>query len=243
MSTELKACVDPTDSELEALYNELSEWRDVYLSEQVTSMPKLKNGNVYGKNALVLIYLYKNSGVAVHKTTLTNFMKKHFPEINDVQQARHLAAQNGWPILSGTRGDVSSTGVKLSEGEYLIETLDTPYSRSSHRITKLKANSFDELKKEYNNACATCKSKEGQFHSDYTSAIVKLQQGHMDPDLPLVLENCIPQCQFCNRSYQNKYKFDKTGMVKSPARFKVVEELSEEQQKLAYEYLKKKFNP
>lgn len=43
--------------------------------------------------------------------------------------------------------------------------------------------------------------------------IVVLQQGHMDPRKPLTLDNTIPQCQYCNQTYQEDFMFNEYGRV------------------------------
>ncbi|MGB9852922.1 MAG: hypothetical protein ACPLPX_08695 [Candidatus Kapaibacteriota bacterium] len=81
-----------------------------------------KKGN-YTKDASVLVYLarqYPNTR-KVSKTELTDFIRKFYPDTNDVQQARHLAAQKGWNISSGTR---SNGKFDLKSGEYKLETLE-----------------------------------------------------------------------------------------------------------------------
>ena len=69
-------------------------------------LPNLYSGRKFTKNALVLVYLsigYPKTKV-ISKTELTAFIRKFYPEVNDVQQARHLGAQDGWWIVAGGKG-------------------------------------------------------------------------------------------------------------------------------------------
>ena len=90
-------------------------------------LPKLKQGTNYTKDVLVLVYLaqgYPNTRV-ISESELTKFMKNYYPDTNDVQQARHLAAQKGWYILSGTRNDNSS--IEIQAGSYKLDSLTKFY--------------------------------------------------------------------------------------------------------------------
>jgi len=40
-----------------------------------------------------------------------------------------------------------------------------------------------------------------------------LEQGHMDPNLPLGPGNVIPQCQVCNKPYRDNVVFTSEGYV------------------------------
>ena len=67
---------------------------DAYLNEY------LKKKGKYTKDALTLVYLaqgYPDTKV-ISKKELTEFIQKFYPDVLDVQQARHLGAQKGWFI-------------------------------------------------------------------------------------------------------------------------------------------------
>ena len=87
------------------LYQEISSEYNQNLKKCNVIMPNLYKGVKYTISALVLIYLYDHIGQIVSKQELTDFLRSMGYEINDMQQARHLAQQSGWYILSGTRGD------------------------------------------------------------------------------------------------------------------------------------------
>lgn len=203
------------EDKIKKLYNEIQKKHKKYLSKYNVKMPKLYSNKKFTINALVLIYLYDHINCIVSKQELTDFLRTMGFDINDVQQARHLAQQSGWYILSGTRGDYECKSLGIKAGEYMLKTIDEPYPsyKKLKRTESLNASSWDELKKIYNYRCATCGSKEGEPNFLYPASITTLQQGHKNPSLPLTLENTIPQCPFCNRASRNYFVFDNKGRV------------------------------
>lgn len=202
-------------TEIEKLYNIiLNEYKN-NLEKYNVKMPKLYSNNNYTLNALVLIYLFFKEGKIVSKQELTDYLRSMGFDINDVQQARHLAQQSGWYILSGTRGDNECKSLGIKSGEYMLKTVKEPYPsyKNLKRTMTLNAGSWDELKKMYNYRCATCGSKEGEPNFLYPASNTTLQQGHKDPGRPLTIDNTIPQCPFCNRASRNYFVFDNKGRV------------------------------
>lgn len=196
-------------------YTEIEISWEKYLKEYDVKLPSLTVRNSYSLNALVLIYLYINLGKVISKQELTNFLESMGYKCNDVQQARHLAQQYGWYILSGTRGDLECKKYNINAGEYMLKTIQEPYPsyKNMKRAESLNASSWEELKRMYDYRCATCGSKEGEFNFLYPASKTRLQQGHKDPSLPLSLDNTIPQCDFCNRASRNYFVFDNKGRV------------------------------
>ena len=204
-------------NEIQHYYNELQRvHKENSLEiEFGIKLPKLFNKNgTYVKNALCLVLLYSRFQSPVTKNDLTSFIQVFFPNINDVQQARHLGAQEGWYVLSGTRGDRKGN---LNSGEYMLYSVSEPYPDYTigRRINSLTVESWDELKNIYHNRCVTCGSEEGKQHLINSETITQLQQGHMDPQRPIDLENIIPQCDWCNRAYRSYFCFDNKGRVSS----------------------------
>ena len=115
--------------EIIAIYKVLKQYHDKYLKAKGVELPNLKIGDKFTKDALVLVYLtqnYPNTSV-VTKNELTKFVRHYYSDTTDVQQARHLAAQKGWYILSGTRKDNNSLGLK--SGEYKLISLENNYPK------------------------------------------------------------------------------------------------------------------
>jgi len=226
--------------EIEKIYEMIKCYHEKHLQKEGVQLPKLYNRGKFSKEALVLVYLaqfYPNTKV-VTKQELTEFIRKFYPNTNDVQQGRHLAAQKGWYIASGTRGN----GIlELNQGEYKLITLEKPYPNFVRAKRKTVNFEWEEIKKKYGYRCATCGSKENEYHLHWKSAITKLQKAHRDPRKSMTPENIIPQCQFCNRAYRNFWVFDKKGRVRNIANPKIILKADIEIQKAVYELLRKKF--
>ena len=69
---------------------------------------------------------------------------------------------------------------------------------------------------------------------------VKLQQGHQDPfEDGNDINNIIPQCNFCNRTYKNNFVFDKKGRVIAVANIEPVKKARISVQKRIKDWLNK----
>ncbi len=228
--------------EIETTYELIENYYERYLKKYGVKLPKLRDkNNNFTKDALVLCYLarfYPNT-VVVTKNELTNFIRKFYPDVNDVQQARHLGAQKGWFISSGGRDNVHVKKV----GEYRLISLEKPYPNFKfHRNYKITTNQWEEILKLYNYRCATCGSKDGEKHLHWNNTITKLQKSHKDPRFPLEGDNIIPQCQKCNRAYRNFWIFDEKGRVRGIANPSVILKCDENMQFQIYQILKNKFD-
>ncbi len=228
-----------TDKEIEELYQLVKKFHEEYLKKHGVRLPKLKDvkGN-YVKDALVLVYLargYPNT-FSVMKGELTEFIRKFYPKTNDVQQARHLSMQKGWYIVAGGRDNVHVN----KSGEYRLITLQEPYPHfKGHRIEK--TGSWEEIKKQYGNRCATCGSKESKKNLHYPNTITKLQKAHIDSSKPLIEGNIIPQCQKCNRAYRDFWIFDERGRVRGIAKPTIIKKCNEQVKKGIYKILYNEF--
>ena len=228
-----------TESEIEKSYVQLARYHKTHLEKYGVKLPNLKRGNSYTIDALTLIYLFQGYPKTrqVSKKELTQFIRLYYPDTNDVQQARHLAAQKGWYIGSGQR----KNGIRdLKAGEYQLVTLEKPFPNfTGHRGTD--SEDFEDIKKQYNYRCATCGSKEGEANYHWISRTTALQKGHMNPLKPLTAGNIIPQCDSCNRGDQRKWIYDEKGRVRGIADPKVVMRSDESIQIQIYKLLYKKF--
>lgn len=193
-----------------------------YLSSKGVKFPaKLKDKNgQYQKGALAIIFLaqgYPNTR-PITKTDLSSFLKDMGCPSNDPQQPRHFAQTNGLDVRCRTEGDQAPTGQQWPEDRaylYWLASLQAPRSNwaKQKRNMNISPATFDDLKQKYNFLCATCGGKEGETHR-IDGSIVVLQAGHMDPAKSLsCLNNCIPQCSWCNRAYRDYFSFDENGRV------------------------------
>ena len=224
-----------TDKEIEEVYQIIKDYHEKYLKKHGVKLPKLKDADgEYTRNALVLIYLarFYPSTVLVTKQDLTAFIRKFYPETNDVQQARHLGAQSGWYISAGGRDNVHVN----KSGEYRLITLERPYPNfKGHRIES--SGNWEKIKQQYGNRCTTCGSEEGKRNLHWSDTITKLQQAHIDPFKPLVEGNIIPQCQKCNRAYRDFWVFDERGRVRGIAKPAVIKKCNEKVKSGIYKIL------
>jgi len=201
-----------SNSKIKDIYGMICNYHKKYLNQYGVKLPKLTDAQGhYTKDALVLIYLaqgYPNTR-KVSKRELTQFIRKYYPDVNDVQQARHLGAQKGWFIAAGGR---DNKDVVLARGEYKIISLEKPYPAfHGHRVEETE--DWEWLKKQYGYRCATCGSKEGQHNIHWPNTITRLQKAHIDPTKPLSPGNIIPQCEKCNRADRNNWVYDERGRV------------------------------
>lgn len=222
-------------------YNLIKNYHQKYLKKFSVILPKLfDNHKKFTKNGLVLIYLslgYPKTK-AVSKTELTQFIRQFYPNVNDVQQARHLGAQAGWWIVAGGRDNIV---VEIKNGFYQLYSLEEPYPsfKKGHRISGIK--DWQKIKEAYGLRCATCGSRDGEPHLHWSATKTKLQKSHMDPNKPLIAGNIIPQCQKCNRGDRNRWVYDEKGRVIKLAKPSFVKNFDKDIQWKIYQILYKEF--
>lgn len=208
--------------EIKVQYALVRDFHEKFLRRFGVKLPKLHDAQEdFTKDALVLIYLslgYPKTK-PVSKTELTHFVRSFYPDTPDVQQARHLGAQAGWYIVAGGRDNIV---VSLKRGWYQLYTLEKPYPAftQGHRVAE--TGDFSKLKRQYGFRCATCGSEEGKPHLHWPATKTKLQKAHMNPILPLVAGNLLPQCQKCNRADRNRWVYDAKGRVVKVANPKII---------------------
>lgn len=234
----------PSDAEIQQTYDLLADYHGKHLNELGVKLPQLRKSNGdYVLSALTLVYLARGypDVKTVSKSELTQFMRQYVPEINDVQQARHLAAQGGWYILSGTRKD--GQDMNVLPGEYRLISLEKAYPgfNSQRRVDLSSPDFWEQLKAAYGYRCACCGSKEGEPNFNWPDTTTVLQKGHMDPSKALGPGNLIPQCVKCNQPARDFWVFDDKGRVVAVANPQVIDRSSESIQFRIYEKLYRKY--
>lgn len=228
-----------SDDEIENTYEMIRTCWNKHLKQHGIRMPRLRGTRGLTKDALILIYLaqgYPKTG-KVSKGQLTEFIRSFYPEVNDVQQARHLGAQKGWFIAAGGRGNKDAY---LERGEYQLITLEKPYPAfHGHRVEQ--AEDWEGLKAEYGYRCVTCGSEEGKPNIHYPNTGTRLQKAHMDPNKPLASGNIIPQCEKCNRADRNNWVYDERGRVIKLANPTVIKRSDKEVRWKVYRILYQEF--
>jgi len=230
-----------SDNDIEEIYKLIKDLHNKHLEKCGVKLPRLTNSNGYTKDALILVYLAQDypDTKKVSKEELTQFIRQYYPNVTDVQQARHLGAQKGWYIDAGGRGN--GDVVTLSRGDYQLISLEQPYpSFHGHRIDETE--NWEELKKQYGYRCATCGSKEGEPNFHWPNTITKLQKSHINPNEPLAPGNIIPQCEKCNRTYRNDWIYDEKGRVIKLANPNVIKRSDKEVRRKVYKILYREFN-
>lgn len=229
------------EKEVKEQFNLIKSYHEKYLKKFGVKMPSLNNKEgQFTMNALVLVYLsfgYPKTKI-VSKTELTKFIRNFYPEVNDVQQARHLGAQDGWWIVAGGRDNIIA---EVKKGSYQLYTLEQPYPsfKKGHRI--IDTGNWGKLKAQYGFRCATCGSREGEPHLHWSGTKTVIQKAHKDPNKPLIVGNIIPQCQKCNRADRNRWIYDDKGRVIKLADANFVHNFDLDIQKKLYKILFNKF--
>lgn len=229
-----------SDEEIKKIYDMICRYYERYLKQYGVKLSKLTDteGN-YTKDALVLVCLsrgYPNTK-KVSKEELTQFIRQYYPDTADVQQVRHLAAQKGWFIASGTRGNKHTS---LDYGEYKLITLEKPYPGFIPQ-RRDQTGDWEKIKARYEYRCATCGSKEGEPNFHWPNTITKLLKAHMDPNKPLTPDNTIPRCEKCDRADRNNWVYDERGRVIKLANPNVIKRSDREVRWKVYKILDEEF--
>lgn len=231
-----------SDSELEEIYRALeAKWKES-LEKKWIKLPRLKNWDNYTIDSLVLIYFFNNYKKVVTKQELTSFIQCYKPEINDVQQWRHLSQQKWWYIISWQRWDLECKEMKVHAWEYMLYSLDEIYPGFVlNRKTNLWSTDFERIKELYDYRCVTCGSKEWEENLLYKWSITKLEKWHKNPLADLTVDNSIPQCDKCNKAYRNYFEFDNKWRVRAITDPKIILRSDENIQKAMFRLLKEKY--
>lgn len=186
-------------------------WNET-MEDTIITDEDIKNMN---DKELQMIFLYKYKKCFVHKDLISEFVRKHKPNAGFDQQVRHIGTQCYWYVLN-KNAKVPDTDEVVPSGYHYLVSVEMPNPKSIKmafkRASRSSVKTFQELKYVYDNKCATCGLEEGK--TDWrTGKRVKLQQGHMDPRKDLTLDNVIPQCEYCNQTYLDYFRFDENGRV------------------------------
>lgn len=219
----------PTPQELQQAWEELCEIHSQHLAKHEVILPQSNQYDEIAKSIwLAVLHYYK--GQYVHKNDISVICRRDKPDLGVDQQVRH-PKRDGWH-LTGTGGNHQLN----------------PYQPSPEWITAknrrkgiLNATDFDDLKRAYQWRCASCGAEEGKPNPRYGEDRVKLQRGHKNPENPATIDNTIPQCQFCNRTYRGDFTFDEKGRVRAVADVGPVRRATEAVQRKIFQWLKDRF--
>lgn len=183
-----------------------NEFLNSFCENEGVKLPKIGTQKYY-----VLKFYFINKNKILTKQQIQSYVGDCLSkQIGDLQDVRHLGKQVGFNIMQG--GEIFN-GIKLKKGEYLFTGFDKTNDFYNNKKRAKNPVDFEECKKNFDHRCATCGSKEGESHR-FTKQPTLLEKGHKNPELPLDLSNLIPQCEFCNKKYKNRFIFDDFGQIK-----------------------------
>ena len=156
----------------------------------------------------LFIYGYLNKLGKITKKQAEDIRFKITGKKSDYQALRHERNQHGLNIFSE------------KEGEYELKSIDSLFlGYSCDRRNKDYSNKdFESKKQYYNYKCANCGADEGKPHRYYEGKVI-LEQGHKDPRKPMNMENIIPQCQYCNQTYGDRFIHNDYGQIVKQIKF------------------------
>ena len=165
-----------------------------------------------GSASLLYTYAYANIGNIFKAKDAIKFAQHLGSEVTDPQTLRHMSNIYGYNARG--RSGLMPDGTKVKMGEYvLIDMINTAPGWKGHRKSMLATGDWESIKKSYDYRCVCCGSLEGKPNHKKSGTKTVLEQGHIDPNIPLTTGNIIPQCQICNKRYQSGVVFDSEGAV------------------------------
>lgn len=200
------------------IWNEIELWRQRNLaSKGVQPLPKFKEDKPCCKH-LGLILMYVNMGHPVDKDQAGNWIAEAAAACDvkcraDVQSIRAWPREHGWPIYSGDKGGLDPFGKPLNRSDYCMYGTNPPKEwtlRQTRSGGRMACATFEEICAWHDFRCVMCKN--GGLDKAGTPRI-KLEQGHMDPRLPLSLSNTVPVCEECNKFQLDSFAIDERGRL------------------------------
>ncbi len=165
-----------------------------------------------GSASLLFCYAYANIGQPFKASDALDWTNNLGNPVRDPQILRHMSNIMGYNARS--RSGLMPDGTKVKHGEYaLVNMTETAPGWKGHRKNLLQKGNWADIKAAYDHRCVCCGSREGQANHRKPGTMTVLEQGHMDPNLPLGPGNIIPQCQVCNKPYRDNVVFTSEGYV------------------------------
>ena len=186
--------------------------------EKLTSMG-VKYPNYSTMIGQALVFLTMNMNEEVHCTEVNKYIMQTLKLDSISVNVRQLWTDYGFDIL----GKLELGG----KNNYKLLSLDniSPKFILNKRKTKPTPKEFEQIKKRYNHCCVSCGCKEGQPHPLNPHFITRLEMGHIDPNKNLTIDNCIPQCPYCNQRNKDDYIYDKQGGIEQINNIKILDKL------------------
>lgn len=166
------------------------------------------------KSGKYLICLYLCFGKLVHKDTIRDACVEFFKITRTDAQVRHMATQEGLHILN--RGDrIPGEDNFCPSGYHTLISLTeiSPRFIANKRTGILSIADWEQIKKERDDRCHHCNSKENESNLR-DGSITKLHKSHIDPNKDCGIGNMIALCNYCNRTCMDKFIFAPNGSIK-----------------------------
>jgi hypothetical protein len=196
-------------------YRELvSKIRQKKLQVKVPQLVSAANPKAYNITGLSIVYFYLNLRKIVTKESLVLFLRRHGCCKIHSPNPRHFGMQNGFMFLVKNSFHPQYRRL-LQPGEYCLYSITKahPNFECNHRKEKVTKCGFEALRAQFSHRCAVCGSSEGQANLKNSAVRTVLERGHMHPRKPLTVANCIPICTVCNQVYQDRFVFNKRGII------------------------------
>lgn len=179
---------------------ELLESKRNKLEKLGVKYPK-ENSDIF----LGLLYLTMHIGEEVYCGDVLNFVTLTTQKFTGIK-IRKLWSDYGFNIIG--KNELKSPNYKLID----LDTVSPKYN-ANKRFSKPSIKEFEKIKKKYDYKCVSCGCKEGEPHPLNPLFITRLEMGHRDPNKNLTVDNCIPQCPYCNQRNRDDYIYDNMGGI------------------------------
>ena len=211
-SSLLDRLVAPMGSEVEEMYEHIRIHHEHHLEGQGVKLPKLMRGGSYNNNAIQLVLLAANIHVPIEIDAFTEYVRRFKPSAKANQQPRQLRLA-GWRVLicGKNRSKLTET-ITFPDGRVLGigDRMPNPYNmlvsltdadaefREKKRSTDMLSgdNPFYLKLAAADHTCPVCRRK-----------VSNLEEGHLDPRLPIGGANSIPMCPGCNNQQGQNYSY------------------------------------
>lgn len=209
---------DMTTLQIKNAYKNLTKAIQAHRLQNTVTVPVLfdKHGK-YTIAGLSIVFFFHNFRKIVHIRQLAHFLRSHKCCIHSNPNPRHFGMQYGFYFLINNSYHPKNRQI-LKPGQYCLYSIAKPHPNAihKHRNTDQHLNNphtWTALKKAYDYRCAHCGSIEGQHNLKNKLIITQIEKGHMNPNKPLDIDNCIPICTLCNHVYKDTYIFNKNGFI------------------------------
>jgi len=201
--------VENISEKIERMTKELERYWSVNLEKHGVHFP---TGDA---KLLPLLALYDSIGLPLTQKEISEWVAEHEGAYN--KQARHLAGVDGWYLVSGNkRSTLMENDSKLARNQLKLESVidPNPIWLKQHKLTRIYELSLgdweDILQAFSDRGCAVC----GRNFPHY-------DKGHLNPSLPMALNNIVPMCVECNNwagATNIHFELDTRSLIARPSR-------------------------